>query len=103
MKTWVDLGDELKQILGKPNVYYQSPSNVTMKYPAFRYKLENPSDRHANNRIYATFNRYTIYHIYKDPREDLIDELKDHFLMISGPSRNIVDGLYQDMYELYYG
>ena len=60
MATRLDLHNKLKELLGLPNVYYQSPENTKMEYPAIRYSLSKISSRYADNINYSNLTRYEI-------------------------------------------
>ncbi len=43
-----------------PNVYFQPPSNIVMKYPALVYELDDIHAEHADNHPYRLLNRYQV-------------------------------------------
>lgn len=102
MKKRVELQAELEDILGSRNVYYQPKSNVTMAYPAIRYSLDALPADYANNKRYIDKRRYVITHMYKSVKNDLKETMLSHFTFIRFDRSYIEDGLYHDVYELYY-
>jgi hypothetical protein len=68
MAPRLDLHDILVGILGSPNVYYQPPPSVFMKYPAIVYRRDDVDTTHANNKPYINTKRYQVTVI--DPNVD---------------------------------
>lgn len=77
MANRLDLHEELVNLLGNRNVYFQPPASVVMKYPCIVYEMSNIKIRHADNKIYANRKRYSITLIHKDPDTDLVDKLSE--------------------------
>lgn len=102
MRTREDLQKKLVEIIGNNNVYFQPPSNVKMKYPAFRYQLDAINIRSADNLNYRKSKSYAITHIYQSLSNELTDKMLDSFQSIRFVNRSYVDGLYNDRYELYW-
>lgn len=102
MKTRLELQKELEEILGSREVYYQPKSNVSMKYPAIRYSLEALPAEYANNKRYVNKRKFVITHMYKSVKNDLKSTILNHFVFIRFDRTYIGDGLYHDVYELYY-
>lgn len=85
------------------NVYFQPGTNITMTYPCIRYAFEGAQDIKADNGNYASYGRYTITNIYKSPSNALFDRLRAEFTKyFSFDRRYISDGLYHDVYTLYW-
>lgn len=79
MRNRLTLHELLCSILGSRNVYYQSPSSVLMSYPAIRYRRIDIVNRHANDGVYSSTNRYEITVIDEDPDSpvpDLINQIQ---------------------------
>jgi hypothetical protein len=102
MKTRIELQEQLETVLGSNQVYFQPPSNVQMKYPAIVYELSGELINKANNKRYTTYRKYTITHIYKSTSLCLMDKILDAFTFIEFDRRLIADGLYQDVYTIYW-
>lgn len=58
-----------------PNVYYQPPASVKMKYPAIRYELYRIDTAPANNKPYLTDRAYQVMVIDADPDSVIAEEL----------------------------
>lgn len=97
-----DLHEELCEILGTRNVYYQPPASVKMQYDAIRYELSGKDLKRANDMIYRSTNRYDGVFITRDPDSELPDRLLSHFEMISFGSPYTADNLYHFPFTLYF-
>lgn len=102
MGSRLKLQDELEEILGSKNVYFQPPSSTSLKYPCIIYNLTRTNAIRADNRIYKATNEYHVKHIFKSLENEKKDEILNHFLMISHDSRFIADKLYNDEFTLFY-
>ena len=101
MATRLELQTLLEELLGSRHVYYQSPENVKMEYPAIRYKLGKILTDRANNAVYLKKKRYEIIVIAKKPDHPAIEKLLE-LKYCSYDRRYISDGLYHDVLTLYY-
>lgn len=102
MASRLDLHEELCEILGTRNAYFQPPSNVQMKYDAIRYELGAKDLKRANNGIYQSTNCYEGVIITRDPDSDLPDKLLAHFKMCSLARPYPKDNLIHYPFTLYY-
>lgn len=96
------LHEQLCDILGSRNVYYQPPASVKMKYPAIVYSRDTNRKFNADNKKYLSYDSYTLTFICLDPDSDIPDKIDDSFSMIRRQTRYVVDGLYHDPYYLYF-
>lgn len=84
-----------------PNVYFQPPESVKMKYDAIVYSRENDDSEFADNIPYKRTKRYQVTAIYKDPDSDLPDKIAS--LPLCTSSRFFtVDNLNHAVYNLYF-
>lgn len=67
MASRTKLHEELCEILGTRNVYFQPPASVQLKFPAIVYSLGGISNKHANNSVYNQSLYYEITLIDKNP------------------------------------
>lgn len=102
MGTRIDLHNELVDILGSSNVYFQPPATIKMKYPAIVYSLDNIQTRFANNLTYKQQRRYTVTYITKDPDSELIDDFITKLSSVSFDRVYTADNLYHYVYTIYY-
>lgn len=102
MASRLKLQEELEEILGSKNVYFQPPASVKLKYPCIIYEIDTTDTRHADNKAFILTNRYHVKHLFKSLEKEKKDALLLHFMMISHNNRMVVDGLYNDDFTLYY-
>ena len=87
--------------LGTKNVYYQSPGNISMNYPAIVYEKSKIENKHANNDVYIQNNKYTVTIISKSIDDVLVNKIS--LLPKCTHDRHfIADGLHHDVFNLYY-
>ena len=102
MASRLDLHEELCEVLGSRNVYFQPPASVKMQYDAIRYSLSGKDLKRANNRIYQTTNRYDGAIITSNPDSTIPDMLLNHFEMCSFGTPYTADNLNHYPFTLYY-
>ena len=102
MAKRLTLHEELCELLGSRNVYFQPPESVKMQYDAIRYELGGKNLIHANNRIYRNTNRYDGVIITKNPDTTIPDALLSHFEMCSFGKPYISDNLNHYPFTIYY-
>lgn len=71
MLNRVDLQARLEELLGSPNVYFQPPESMQIKYDAIVYSRKSIENRHANDSVYKQDDAYEVVAIYKNPDSDL--------------------------------
>lgn len=83
------------------NVYFQTPPNVTMKYPAIRYEWDDLDTQFANNAPYRRTKRYQVTVIAREPDSDV--PMKVAALpMCTMVRRYIADNLVHTVFSLYF-
>ena len=102
MGTRIQLHEKLLANFGDYHVYYQPPPTIKMEYPAIVYSLSNIRARHADDRAYLGYKRYTIIFIHRDPDVDHFDDMTSAFSMCSFERRYVADNLYHDVYGIFY-
>lgn len=102
MASRLKLHEELCELLGSTNVYFQPPENVKMNYDAIRYNLGGKSITRANDRAYTTINQYDGVFITRDPDTTIPDDMINHFEMCSFGRPYIADNLNHYPFTLYY-
>lgn len=102
MAERLTLHEELCELLGSRNVYFQTPESVKMSYDAIRYQLGGKDIIRANNHIYRKVNRYEGVIITRNPDTTLPDELIEHFEMCSLGRPYTADNLNHYPFTLYY-
>ena len=81
MASRVELHEELCEILGSRNVYFQPPESVKMHYDAIRYELGGKDIKRANDDLYMMTNQYEGVVITRDPDTTIPDTILKHFKM----------------------
>ena len=100
MNKRIDLHNLLLELAG-PNVYYQIPSNMKMKYPAVKYERGRIDNNHADNIVYSQNTSYTITIISKDPDEPIVEKISK--IPTCEYDRDyIIDNLYHTVFKIYY-
>lgn len=102
MGSRLNLHEELCEILGTRNVYFQSPETVRMQYDAIRYELAGKDLKSANNKIYLNTNMYDGVVITENPDTAIPDAILSHFEMCSFGRPYIADNLNHYPFTLYY-
>lgn len=72
MASRLELHEELCNVLGSRNVYYQPPESIQMKYPAIVYSLDNIEVIRANDGVYGKRVRYSVTYIDRNPDNDKV-------------------------------
>lgn len=101
MATRLELESLLRSLLGSDNVYYQSPSQNNMEYPAIRYSKTKPSTAHADNKTYIKKPCYQIIVMDKKPDNPVIEKLLE-LPYCSWNNHYVANNLNHDVLTLYY-
>ena len=102
MASRLNLHEELCEILGSRNVYFQPPASLLMKYDAIRYSLASKDLKRADNRVYSSVNEYECIYITKNPDSKVPDAILEHFEMCSMGRAYASDNLYHFPITIYY-
>lgn len=98
----LQLHEELCEILGSRNVYFQPSGTTRMKYPCIRYSRDRGIHIRADNKTYIYRQAYQLIYIDTDPDNDIVDKLIEHFSEISFNRNYTADNLNHDVLILYY-
>lgn len=96
------LHQELIDILGSKNVYFQPSGTTRMSYPCIRYTRDRGQHTYADNKTYIYKQAYQIMYIDPNPDNDIVEKLIDHFPMISFNRSYVADNLNHDVLILFY-
>ena len=83
------------------NLYFQPPSNVSMKYPCIVYEKATPDKRNANDRTYISSEEYQITVIERDPDSTTADDIVAVLPYSAISNRFVTDNLYHTIIKLY--
>ncbi len=84
-----------------PNVYYQSPGNVLMTYPAILYSRRTIKSQFADNTKHVMTNSYTVTAIDRSPDSPMIKKILA-LPMSTHAQSYVADGLYHEVFIIYY-
>ena len=101
MGTRLELQTLFEDLLGSDNVYFQPPSNVSMRYPAIVYNRDFISAQFADNVSYARRTRYLVTVIDRDP-DSLIPDKVAGLPMTSFVRHFAADSLNHDIFDVYF-
>ena len=87
--------------IGGPNVYYQVPSNLAIKYPAIKYSVNKIDNNHANNLVYRQDKSYSITIMSKDADCNIVDKISK-LPKCTFDRMFIVDNIYHNIFNMYY-
>lgn len=96
-----DLQTVFENLLGSKNVYFQPPENIRMSYPAIVYSLDYIENRHANNSVYNSRDRYSATYITYDPDDPIIRKIAT-LPLCSFDRHYKSDNLNHYVYTIYY-
>lgn len=102
MAKRLTLHEELCELLGSRNVYFNPPEDVKMQYDAIRYSLGGKNLKRANDKIYKSTNQYEGVIITRNPDTTLPDKILNHFEMCSFGRPYTADNLNHYPFTLYY-
>lgn len=78
-----------------PNVYYQPPKNILMKYPCIIYRKSEVETYYADNKVFMCRTIYAVTIIDTDPdMPTLYKVLESTALYFNPGTAYIVDGLH---------
>ena len=96
------LQNELEEILGSEQVYFQRPESTKLKYPAIVYSLSDKVAKNADNKKYLLTNRYTVTVMSPRSTNTIADEILRHFQHSAFDRRFVSDNLYHDVLTVFY-
>lgn len=102
MRPRIEFAQQLKDILGSDNVYFQPPASFEMKYPCIVYERDRKPAWLANNKNYVWHNRYQVTVIGKDPDTTIPDKLLEYFPLCEFNRHYAVDNLNHDVLFIHY-
>lgn len=102
MDRRVELGKQLRRLLGSDNVYFQSPGPRKISYPAIRYALDGIDTHYADNVKYTTRRRYTVTLMDYDVDSPIVDKILSAFYHCSFDNFYVADNLNHWVFTVYY-
>lgn len=102
MASRLDLHEELCNLLGSRNVYFQPPESVKLSYPCIIYRKSSVYKQNANNQLYMSKPEYEVIVIDYDPDSEIDDRIFAHFPMCRFVRSYTSDNLNHNLLNLYY-
>ena len=100
MVSRLELHEELCELLGSRNVYYDPPESVKMHYDAIRYTRKKIDNIFANNSVYKQDYCWEIIAIYRDADSDLPQKLSMRPMCVHD-RHYVADNLHHDVFTSY--
>lgn len=85
-----------------PNVYFDPPENIQLKYPCIIYSHDDVDVKRANNYVYSLTSRYRVTTIDIDPTGGLYRAVLTKFQMCKFLNAFVRENLHHKILELYY-
>ena len=101
MANRLGLQQELEELLGSRQVYFQPPESIRMQYPAIVYDLDIITSNYANDGTYQMYDRYSIMLITRNPDDETIHKL-GHLPKTRFERQFIADNLHHYVYKCYH-
>lgn len=99
----LSLHQELVDLLGSNNVYFQPPESIKMKYPCFVYERDGMNAKLADDEKYTTSIRYQLIYISKNPdTNDFIQDVLKRFKYIRYDRHMTTENLNHEYFSIYY-
>lgn len=94
--------EELCDLLGKRQVYFQPPKSTKIKYDCFIYKLADIRSSNADNKAYKIDTIYEVTYITTDPDNIIKEEILRRFPKARFSTYYPADGLHHYKYRITY-
>jgi len=95
------LHEDLKNILGSNNVYFQPPATIKLNYPCIIYRRSDIDTNFADDNPYILNKRYQITIIDSNP-DSMIPNLIQNLPKCVFDRHFTADNLNHDVYQIYY-
>ena len=102
MASRLELHEELCDILGSRNAYFQPPASIKLNYPCIVYSISSVNKQNANDKMYKSMNEYKVVVIDSDPDSEIPNKIISHFPMCRFDRAYTSDNLNHSALSLYY-
>ena len=102
MASRLELHEELCDILGSRNAYFQPPASIKLNYPCIVYSISSVNKQNANDKMYKSMNEYKVVVIDSDPDSEIPSKIIAHFSMCRFDRAYTSDNLNHSALSLYY-
>lgn len=101
MASRLMLHEELVNILGSRNVYFQPPESIKLVYPCIVYNRKDITNNFANNDVYGQNIAYQVTVIDNDPDSEIVKRISK-FPKTKFSNHFTSDNLNHDVFTIYY-
>ena len=102
MGTRLELHEELCEILGSRNVYFQPPESIKLQYPCIVYDPAYVNIHRADNKAYRMTDKYNVRYITPNADDIKYHDILTHFETVAFDRYFRSDGLHHYTISLYY-
>ena len=102
MASRLELHEELCDILGSRNAYFQPPASIKLNYPCIVYSISSVNKQNANDKMYKSTNEYKVVVIDSDPDSEIPNKIIANFPMCRFDRAYTSDNLNHSALALYY-
>ena len=84
------------------HIYFQPPSNIFIKYPAFIYNVSGIRTASADdNKLYKLAVEYDLHWIHEDPGLEMVRAILANFQFSSYTMRTTENAVYNDGFRIF--
>lgn len=98
----INLHEELCELLGNRQAYFQPPKTTKIKYDCFIYQLSDLASKKADNSLYKLDTAYEVTYITKNPDTDMMRRVLEKFPKARFSSYYPADGLHHYKFKIFY-
>lgn len=99
-KMRIDFHNELLKFC--PNVYFQPPENLKMKYPCIVYSRSTDFTIRSNDILYLATRRYDLTLIGFKVTDETCDRIREYFPMCDITQHYVADNLNHTKIKVYF-
>ena len=94
--------NDLSDVMGDCNLYFQPPNGTKLTYPCAIYKLQNININNADDRVYKNLKSYQVTIIDRDPDSIFPDAMFEKFRRIRFDRFFTNDNLNHYVFTIFY-
>lgn len=98
MRPRMDLDKTFRSLC--PNVYFQTPESMKLKYPCIIYTMNTIKTQKADNRSYTMNVAYSVRYVTRDPDDPVIFQIAELPYCSMG-NHYVKDNLHHYPYTIY--
>lgn len=101
MGSRLKLQEELENLLGTRNVYFQPPPSLKMKFPCIVYERVRINTRFADNNPYHLHDVYQITYVDTDPDSEMPKKISKLHMSVF-ERMYVSDNMYHNVFRITY-